>query len=179
MIPDVLTGLPLTGKKISLTAIKQDDMSQLEEFFNHIPSLIYYLPTTVRPYNQTQLEKLISEWNDGESCFVFAVRSQENLIGLINLDDIDWVNSHAEVGIALTDISARGHGYAAEALKLMIDYAFNSLGLHKLWARIIEGNKPSISLFEKSGFLNEGTMREQVLRNGEWKSMLLYGLINN
>jgi RimJ/RimL family protein N-acetyltransferase len=179
MVPDVSSGLPLTGKNISLTSIKTEDLKQLEEFFNHIPSLIYYLPTTVRPFNQKQIEKLIIDWNDGESCFVFAIRSDDNLIGLINLDDVDWVNSHSEIGIALTEHAARGRGYASEALELMTDYAFNSLGLHKLWARIIEGNQPSIRLFEQAGFINEGTMREHVLRNGKWKGMLIYGLINN
>ena len=179
MIPDVLSKLPLSGENVRLTSLYTEDLHQLDEFFNNMQSLIYYLPSTVRPFNRNQLEKLLLEWNDGVSCFVFAIRIDNQLAGLINLDDVDWVNSHTEIGIALTDFAERGKGYALEALNLMLDYTFNSLGLHKVWARIIDGNQPSVKLFEQAGFKIEGEMKEHVRRNGEWKSMHIYGLINN
>lgn len=168
----------LSGENINLTPIHEYDLPSLEVFFNNVQSLIYYLPTTVRPFNRQQLDKLLLEWNNGETCFVFAIRKNGKLIGLVNLDDIDWVNSHAEIGIALTDQAEHGKGYASEALSLMVDYAFEVLGLHRLWARIIEGNLPSVRLFEHAGFKNEGEMKDHVKREGKWKSMMIYGLIS-
>lgn len=169
--------LPLIGSRITLTSLTEQDIGELESFFNDISSLIYYLPTTVRPFNRQQLDKLLSDWNDGETCFVFAVRSDDDLLGLVNIDDLDWTNSHAEIGIALTDKSARGKGYASEALRLICDYAFRELGLHRVWSRIIDGNEASMKLFSAAGFEMEGRMRSHVRRGGVWLDMTIWGLV--
>ncbi|MDD3930842.1 MAG: GNAT family protein, partial [Eubacteriales bacterium] len=115
---------------------------------------------------------------DGKENFVFAVRIQGRLIGLVNLDGLDWVNSHVEAGIALTDPDVRGQGLASETLSLLIQYCFEELGLHRIWARIIDRNIPSIRLFQSLGFREEGRMRQHVLRNGEYRDMLIMGLLN-
>jgi diamine N-acetyltransferase len=176
-ITDPLASLPLQGPRLCLTPLEEDDLPALLPFFQDISSLTYYIPTTARPLNAPQLKALITDWNDGIENFVFAIRLQERLIGLINLDGLDWPNSHAEIGIALTETGLRGQGLASEALQLMIDYAFGELGLHRLWARIIEDNLSSIHLFTRLGFLPEGRMRGHVRRRGRFRDMLVYGLL--
>jgi len=99
------------------------------------------------------------------------------VVGLVNLDGLDWANSHAEIGIALTSQSARGQGFAYEALSLLIDFAFQELGLHRIWARIIDGNEPSLKLFARLGFRMEGRMSGHVRRRGEFRDMLILGLV--
>lgn len=169
--------LPLTGKRICLTALEPADLPVLLPFFQDMASLAYYIPTTARPLNAPQLEKMLDDWNDGNESFVFAVRHEDKLVGLINLDGLDWANSHAEIGIALTENQTRGQGYAGEALALLIDFAFRELGLHRIWARIIDGNEPSLKLFARLGFQPEGRMREHVRRFGQYRDMLIYGLL--
>lgn len=169
--------LPLTGNRIALTSLTEQDILKLDGFFNDISSLKYYLPTTVRPFNREQLSKLLSDWNDGETCFVFAIRKGEELLGIVNIDDIDWTNSHAEIGIALTEKNVRGKGYASETLKVLCDYAFFELGLHRVWSRIIDGNIASMKLFAAAGFELEGRMRSHVRRGGKWLDMTIWGLI--
>lgn len=176
-VKQIADDLPLTGSRITLTSLTEQDIGKLESFFNDIASLKYYLPTTVRPFNRQQLYKLLSDWNDGETCFVFAVRSGGDLLGIVNIDDLDWTNSHAELGIALTDREARGKGYALEALSLLCDYAFNELGLHRVWSRIIDGNEASMKLFTAAGFEIEGRMRSHIRRGGIWLDMTIWGLI--
>jgi RimJ/RimL family protein N-acetyltransferase len=174
----VTSKLPLQGPRISLTAVESSDIPFLREFFQDMSSLLYYIPTTARPLNEQQIESLLMDWNDGKENFVFAVRIQGRLIGLVNLDGLDWVNSHVEAGIALTDPDVRGQGLASETLSLLIQYCFEELGLHRIWARIIDRNIPSIRLFQSLGFLEEGRMRQHVLRNGEYRDMLIMGLLN-
>jgi RimJ/RimL family protein N-acetyltransferase len=178
-LPDPLASLPLKGSRLVLTALAESDLPVLLPFFQDISALLYYIPTTARPLNAPQLKALVADWNDGIENFVFAVRMQDQLIGLVNLDDLDWPNSHTEIGIALTDSSRRGQGLAAEALQILIDYAFGELGLHRIWARIIEDNVPSVKLFEKLGFLPEGRMRGHVRRRGRFRDMLIYGLVKS
>ncbi len=171
--------LPLHSSRIDLTALVEQDLDQLQSFFQDMASLYYYIPTTARPLNHLQLRKLLDDWNDGTESFVFAVRHAGQLIGLVNLDGLDWTNSHAEIGIALTSPDARGQGLAAEALRLLMGYAFHELGLRRLWARVIEDNRASIRLFERAGFQPEGRLREHVLRGGQNRDMLIYGLLRD
>lgn len=176
---DPRAGLPLHGQRVDLTALEESDQPALLPFFQDMASLIYYIPTTARPLNAPQLQKLLTEWNDGIDNFVFAVRESGRIIGMVNVDGLNYANGHAEIGIALTEPGERGRGLAAEALKLLISFAFNELGLHRIWARIIEDNLPSIHLFESIDFKLEGRMRQHVLRKGQYRDMLVYGLLKN
>jgi [ribosomal protein S5]-alanine N-acetyltransferase len=169
--------LPLKGSRVELTALDPNDLETLLPFFQDMASLYYYIPTTARPLNLAQLRLTLADWNDGIENFVFGIRAEGKLVGLINLDGLDWPNGHTEIGIALTDIGIRGQGLAADAMQVLIDYAFGDLGLHRIWARIIEDNLPSIRLFERLGFQPEGRMQEHVLRRGKYRDMLIYGLL--
>jgi RimJ/RimL family protein N-acetyltransferase len=175
---DPRSGLPLHGPRIALTALEESDLQSLRPFFQDMASLSYFIPTTARPLNAPQLSSLLVDWNDGVENFVFAIRTKGRLIGMVNLDGLDWPNGHAEVGIALTDSSERGHGYASEALTVLIHYAFHELGLHRLWARVIEDNHPSLQLFEALKFQREGRLRQHVLRRGRYRDMIVFGLMN-
>lgn len=174
---DPYAALPLQGPRLSLTALEETDLPLLLPFFQDMGALTYYIPTTARPLNGHQLRALLSDWNDGIENFVFAVRMDGRPIGLVNLDGLDWPNGHTEVGIALTEGDLRGQGLASEALSLLIRYAFEELGLHRIWARIIEDNQRSIRLFTKLGFLEEGRMRQHVRRRGQFRDMLIFGLV--
>jgi RimJ/RimL family protein N-acetyltransferase len=171
--------LPLTGPRLSLTAYNGDDLAALLPFFQDISSLRYYLPTTIRPFNLEQLEGLLSGWNDGQSNFVFAIRHEGQICGLVNLDDLDFPNSHAEIGIAITTRLQRGQGFASEALGLLLDFAFGELNLQRIWCRIISGNEPSVRLFTRAGFVQEGVLRRHVRRSGDFRDMLVYGLLRD
>ncbi|NLM15557.1 MAG: GNAT family N-acetyltransferase [Clostridiaceae bacterium] len=172
------SGLPLRGPRVDLTAIHESDIPNLLPFFQDMASLTYFIPTTARPLNATQIGHLMTDWNDGVENFIFAVRVDGWLVGLLNLDGLDWPNGHSEIGIALTEPAARGHGLAAEALTLMIRYAFDELGLKRIWARVIEPNTASRKLFETLNFTLEGRLRQHILRRGDYHDMLIYGLLN-
>lgn len=71
----------------------------------------------------------------------------------------------------------QGNGYATEASTLLVEYAFERLGLHKLTARAFEENVPSQRVIEKLGFTQEGTLRDEVYIDGEWQDYYRYGLL--
>lgn len=171
--------LPLKGPRLELTAYSEDDLKALLPFFQDVSVLRYYLPTTVRPMNEPQLRQMLRDWNEGDWNHVFALRYQGQLCGLVNLDGLDPHNSHAEIGIAITDRLLRGQGLAEEGLRLLLDFGFGELNLNRIWCRIISGNEPSVKLFQKAGFKTEGVLRRHVLRNGEFRDMLIFGLLRD
>ena len=76
------------------------------------------------------------------------------------------------------DQAYANRGYTTQALALIIDYAFNTLDLHRLEAGVMPANIGSIKVLEKNGFIKEGLVRKNVKINGRWEDHYLYGLLN-
>jgi len=72
-----------------------------------------------------------------------------------------------------------GHGYATDAVKTMIRFGFNDLGLHRISAAIGPDNGASITIATKLGFNYEGRLRDHVYTNGAWRDSLLYSLLED
>ncbi len=171
--------LPLSSERLSLTAYSESDLQELLPFFQDVSVLRYYLPTTVRPLNEPQLRAMLRDWNEGDWNYVFALKFENQLCGLVNLDGLDAHNSHAEIGIAITNPVLRGQGLAEEGLRLLLEFAFFELNLNRIWCRVISGNEPSIKLFLKVGFLPEGVLRRHVFRKGAYRDMQIFGLLRS
>lgn len=169
--------LPLVGSRIRIDALREDDFAALDGFFRRPEDLYFYVPTPVFPRTAAQLHKNMADWNDCRHNFTFAIRNAGQLAGLVHLDDVDMVNGSAEIGIAITEPAARGQGLAAEAIRLMLAYAFGELRLQRITARIIDGNEPSIKLFTGIGFVHEGRLRSAVRRGGRFLDMHVLGLL--
>lgn len=77
------------------------------------------------------------------------------------------------------DPDMQGQGYATAAGQLLIEYAFDTLGLHKIVARVFEENHASQRVIDKLGFRQEGTFRNEVYADGDWQDYYRYGLLNS
>lgn len=170
---------PLTGERITLVPLEPKDMEAMAPFFADVKEIYYYLPDTLLPRNLKQLEHMMEDWNDGKENFVFACRFEGDTIGLVTLSDVDAVSGHAELGVMLAEPAYRGRGLANEAMRLMMDYAFSELRLHRLYARVAVDNEASLRLFRQLGFKEEGTMREAMRRGGAYVDLLFFGLLED
>ena len=70
------------------------------------------------------------------------------------------------------------HGHTLSAVRALSDFAFRSLGLHRLEAACIPDNAPSRRLLAKAGFEEEGYARAYLKINGAWRDHVLFGLIS-
>ena len=75
------------------------------------------------------------------------------------------------------DDAAWGHGYATEALRAALQWAFDSLALNRVQAETDTRNLASAHVLEKLGFVREGTLREDCVVSGEVSDSWVYGLI--
>ncbi|MFD1019652.1 GNAT family N-acetyltransferase [Thalassobacillus hwangdonensis] len=87
-------------------------------------------------------------------------------IGWVDLKNIDHLNKHAELGIAIGDKSYWGKGYGLSAMKEMLRWGFNELGLNKIWLRVEVDNVRAIKSYKRIGYVEEGILRQDRLRNG-------------
>lgn len=98
-------------------------------------------------------------------------------VGSVYVRDIDETHRKAEYGIFIGEDDARGKGYGTAAAKLMIRYCFEELKLHRLFLRVYGDNARAIRSYEKAGFVREAYLRDDVFVDGEYKDIVLMGII--
>jgi ribosomal-protein-alanine N-acetyltransferase len=108
--------------------------------------------------------------------FIFD-RKTGQLLGGITLGNIrHGVAQTGHIGYWMGERFA-GRGYMLEAVRLVADYAFTTLRLHRIEAACIPGNERSVRVLEKAGFQREGLLRSYLRINGVWQDHHLYALI--
>lgn len=122
--------------------------------------------------------ELCEQWRrqDREYVFLIADRATDEALGVIGLRHVDPVLGTAQVGTWLRRASW-GTGVNREAKTLLLDFAFTTLGLHRIEARIATENERSRRAFEQLGAEREGTLRESFRKNGVVLDQELYAIL--
>jgi ribosomal-protein-alanine N-acetyltransferase len=109
----------------------------------------------------------------------------EFYLGVTKRDD-DSVIGFARIGLSGVQagklgyaIAARewGRGYATDAARALVTYAFKELGLHRTTAAIGPDNVASIAVVQQLGFTREGVLRDHVFTNGQWRDSVLFSVL--
>jgi len=110
--------------------------------------------------------------------FIIVEEETDRGIGSVYIQDVDYNHKKAEYGIFIGEDNCSGKGYGTIAAKLMVQYAFEELKLHRVYLRVYEENKRAISSYEKAGFKQEALLRDDVYVNGVYRNVVLMGIIN-
>ncbi|HOZ07137.1 MAG TPA: GNAT family N-acetyltransferase [candidate division Zixibacteria bacterium] len=110
--------------------------------------------------------------------FFFAIADcrTDDLLGMIALHGVNWHDRNGEIFYWLARPFWRS-GLTEDALRLLLGFAFRRLRLHRVWASVVETNRPSTALLEKAGFSREVVRRDARRRGRAWLDMYTYGLL--
>ena len=75
-------------------------------------------------------------------------------------------------------IGKKGLGYGREALKLLLKWTFEVRKYHRVWIDCKEYNSIALHLYESSGFVREGVLREIILTNGVYENLIVLGILD-
>jgi RimJ/RimL family protein N-acetyltransferase len=103
----------------------------------------------------------------------------DRMIGLVRLDHLDWVDRTGETGSVLFPAAIRGQGYGPEAKHLLLEYAFDRLGLHALRAHVWAPNVRSAAALAKQGYRPAGRLRWDELKDGAFRDMLVFDVLRD
>lgn len=101
----------------------------------------------------------------------------QNAVGSVYLRDIDETHHKAEYGIFIGEEEALSKGYGTEAAQLMLQYAFETLHLHKVMLRVLAENTQAQKSYEKAGFRQEAYLKDDVFLNGRFCDVILMACI--
>lgn len=113
-----------------------------------------------------------------QQIYFWAIHLKEGKhIGNIKIDPINVRHRFGEYGILMGDREEWGKGYAKEASELVVDFCFNGeLRLRKVILGVVRDNVAAVKLYEKLGFVVEGTLRSHVFHVGKWCDLLRMSL---
>jgi len=170
----------ITTQRLMLRPFEISDAQRISELCNNyniykstltlpfpysIESALNWIPT---------LEELFT--NDIRYEFAIANKVTGELYGAIGLSHV----KHYKNGEIAYWIGKEywGNGYATEAVKAVIDFAFSEKGYHKVWGRFFTTNPSSGRVMEKAGMVKEGLLAEHVIKEGKFLDLAMYGIIN-
>jgi diamine N-acetyltransferase len=172
----------LKGKRLQMRAVEPADIDLLYQWEND--ASIWKVSNTLAPYSRFQIEEYVMNVQND----IYATRQLRLMIdlsgvetgkatiGAIDLFDFDPLHLRAGIGILIKE-EFRGNGFAAEALGILIHYAFNILYLRQLYSNIAPVNTASISLFEKFGFIRCAVKKDWIRTGDRWMEEWMYQLI--
>jgi RimJ/RimL family protein N-acetyltransferase len=163
----------LVGKKLFMRPIMPQDLPYFVKWINDketLEMLSAYLPVTIKE----EAEWIESLSNKNHTDIQLAIVTTDgNLIGSMGIHKIDWKNRTASTGAFIGDKNYWGKGYGTEAKMLLLNYAFNTLNLRKIYSSAIEYNKRSIAYQMKCGYKIEGRRIKQHFRKGRYWDEIL------
>lgn len=175
MDADLTTGPTLVGDLVTLRPIRGEDADLIDRIIREDHE-IARLTGSVSSSDEepatlplAQLRGLYAGWAQAEDRMMLAVidNASGELVGEVVLADWDRVNRSCWFR-TLIGAAGRGRGLGTEATRLVVDHGFRVLGLHRITLEVYDFNPRARHVYEKVGFVHEGTGREALLFDGEW-----------
>lgn len=133
-----------------------------------------------RPAFARRLRRQAQEWREDEAYSFFAFDHQdEAIVGGLGLSNVRrGVAQTATLGY-WAGLPYAHRGYISAATRLVLDFAFTQLGLHRVEAACLPINDASRGLLEKVGFTHEGYARGYLRIDGVWRDHVLYAILRD
>ncbi len=168
----------IRGNKVVLRFIEPEDLEAIREMTNDSNQEYmiggWSFPTAVK-HQIDWYQRILTDNKN----IRFAIDYENSFVGLVTLTDIDFKNRKAKSGIRLTLAAPKKQGVATDALLTMLNYAFQELNLHRVYATILEYNEASKKLHEKCGYKIEGILKESVYKKGAYHNELQLGILKS
>jgi RimJ/RimL family protein N-acetyltransferase len=168
----------LNGKNVYLATLERKDCKKLWDDFE------YDFEAMTEPLNIGHSIEKADKWFDeiqdvqmNKHIRLGVFLSDGTVIGDVALQDIDWRNRSCTIGLGISKIKDRCKGYGTEAVKLILEYGFNNIGLERISANTLEQNKAAQRVLEKLGFTLEGTEGKAVYFAGKKWDRLNYAIL--
>jgi RimJ/RimL family protein N-acetyltransferase len=128
------------------------------------------------------MELLNEEFDNGlktqkDIAFLVISKKKDVSIGWGGLYNIDWIKRSAELRFFIGNTEFWKMTAALESEKLLLEYGFDKLNLHKITGGANVENKGSWKVIERVGFVKEGVFRDAVYRNGKYYDAFMYSIL--
>lgn len=168
------------GEKVKLRAYKSEDALLAWKYMNDFEVKKYLTPGIPFPMSyQEELNWVNSNGKESNGKYNFAIEKLDDCkyIGGCGINNMDWKNRIATIGIFIGDKNFWNQGYGSDALRVLLRLAFEEMNLNKVKLNVYDFNKRAIRCYEKCGFKKDGILRQEVFREGKYHDEVIMSIL--
>jgi len=160
---------------IKLVPFVGDFLTKIVEWHSN-PDLVLKVSNIYKPQTPAQILHQINTWQEDPAVVLFGVKKEnDEPIGYVMLRNVDLLNRSAELHTSI--FIEQDKGFGVEAIKEILRYGFNSLGLNSILTYAFDSKV--IEMLEKSPFVKEGIRRQAVYKDGAFIDIALYSILKS
>jgi RimJ/RimL family protein N-acetyltransferase len=182
---DIQTQL-FEGQDIRFGPMDHEKDPEVESRWTHDSEFMRLMETSpARPLSaaliRKQYEKLEKQIEEDKNLYHFMIRARadDRLIGKAAIQRIEWANGNGFLRLGIGAAEDRRKGYGAQALRMLLRFAFAELNLFRVSALVPEYNEGALALLQKFGFLQEVCRRQALERDGRRWDLYVFGLLKD
>ncbi len=171
-----------SGQWVYLTHIEREAYLPALQRWNYNVALIALADfDPAYPKTAEDTERWYEEVQKAENGHEFSIRTlaDDKVIGSCGLFEISPKNRSAEFGIVIGEQANWGKGYGSDAAKITLRFAFEELGLNRVFLDVLATNQRAVRSYEKAGFVLECTRRQAVWRDGDYHHACRMGILRD
>ena len=111
--------------------------------------------------------------------FAIVRNEDDEVLGEVVLNELDVHDRSVNFRISLRGADVFGRGYGTEATGLVLDYAFDTVGLHRVDLEVYSYNPRAQRCYEKAGFVREGARRQALRWQDAWHDVIIMGILDS
>ncbi|HYE81928.1 MAG TPA: GNAT family N-acetyltransferase [Clostridia bacterium] len=171
----------LEGGNICFKPLNTNDAEAIHSYASdeHVKRFIGWPLMKTLEETRSYIEEWLKRESAGTHLYASIVhKTTQEVIGTAMIFNFDREANHAEIGYVFSR-KHWGKGYGTEATALMNDFAFGTLKLRKLHARVADANIGSAKVLEKNGFEVEGRLRDYYYIENSFYDLVLFGKLSH
>jgi UDP-4-amino-4,6-dideoxy-N-acetyl-beta-L-altrosamine N-acetyltransferase len=169
------TMISYEGKKTKLRPIRKSDIEKSIRWRNNPDirdnSLGYRFPVTEKK-EEKWYESAMDDQSHSKVVFAIETIEDNNFIGFIHLNQIDWISRRCHFGITIGEKEYQGKGMGPDSMQILFNYAFNCLNIRKISLEVVSFNTHAIRLYKNFGFIEEGKLEEHLYLEGAYHDII-------
>ena len=167
----------LDGERVRLREPRRADTAIVNAYWNDLEMASIATNRAPQPHSVEEAQSFFDDLAKRDDYVRFVIEVDGEVIGDCSLHDIDKHNRTCEVGIAIGK-PFWAKGYGQDALKTLVDYAFKHHNMHRVGLEALADDERAVGCYRKVGFVEEGTLRKRDWVNGEYRDVLLMGILD-
>lgn len=169
------------GEKVYLGQMRRDLLQTYRRWVNDLQ--IANTLGLIQDVGYPMTDEAEAEWFDAvtrdssNAMFTVYETGSGAPVGNVSLSGLRHPHRSAEFGLVIGERNSHGRGYGTEATRLMLDFGFTMLGLHRVWLQCVAFNQAAIRAYERAGFTEYGRAREVWVRGDQRHDVVLMDIL--
>ncbi len=136
-------------------------------------------PTFTAPVPMTTEEAVAwyDQVTDGPDPHHWAIELDGRFVGTARLHSVDETDRRARYALGILDRGVWGRGVGRQVTRMVLDFGFEQLGLHRIDLRVLAFNERALRCYRSCGFTEEGRERESAFVDGAWHDDVIMGIL--